>query len=618
MNFAEKCNNIFGVLGCTNAEIARESQVDPSLISRFRTGSRQPRATSLQFRNFCKGIILFAEKNALLERLIAEYQLPGNNPPEEEICEYLVRKESGNTTRHKRENSNVTYTFFSEKLNAIMNMLDMSNIRLARALNVDTSLISRFRNGLRTPPKNSSLILSICNYFYKVIKMNDMEQELFEILGKPSAINEFNTDEIIDIFKKWLSDDDELSNTGIMDNFLEKMDTLKQVNIPQSYLTGNILPPDIFNDFSYEYLGIHGLRQAALRFLGTVAMSDNHITLKLYSDQNMNWLSSDPIFVQQWCALMHAVLLKKHSIKIIHNIDRNLNEMLIGIEKWLPLYMSGLVEGYCCKNSYDRRFSHTLFIASGLAAIHGSHVFGTEENGIYKYASETNRINYYEKQADAMLEISKPLIQVFQEHKSKDYYFLMGETSKILGNTKRLLLSPSLATMPAGLLKRMLIRSNIDADKTESILEAHGILKKRLEKELKAGHVLEYIVFPEDDALFNGKVKLNLSETFSETSVYYTPDEYSEHIQSLITLLENDSYEIIPMPDSPFANIQMEVKDNTVAVVLKSDQPVTAFRFSHPLMCKAISEYIDIISKKSTLHINSKNDIFKFLSKLTH
>ena len=131
----------------------------------------------------------------------------------------------------------------------------------------------------------------------------------------------------------------------------------------------SIITSDILADNAVEYFGIDGIRRAAIRFLGAVAASSKPQTLKLYSDQNLTWLSSDAEFVQKWSILMCLVLKNKNQIKIIHSIDRNFSEMLIGIEKWLPLYMSGMIEGYYCKNASDSRFCHTLFLAPETAAI---------------------------------------------------------------------------------------------------------------------------------------------------------------------------------------------------------------------------------------------------------
>lgn len=614
MNFSDKINHIFNVLGCSNAAIARLSKIDPSLISRFRTGSRQPKATSVQFKQFCKGIVNYAQKNELTEKLRQECNLSGTGNPDDEINAFL-NENVETVNKFCKKAPHVTYVLFSEKLNILMNRLDISNIRLARALNVDTSLVSRFRNGLRTPPKNSSLTVNLCSYLYKAVKMNGYKHEFFELIGTPITEAQINEDEIKAIFINWLFDEDGTHYTGDVDSFLEKLDSMNAAALPLYPLSEKTEAPDILQDIKNEYIGTDGLRKAVLRFLGTVATTDRKHIIKLYSNKKLNWLSSDPVFLQKWAALMYAVLRNKNQIKIIHYIERNLSEMLIGIEKWIPLYMSGLIEGFFCKSEADTKFSHTIFVAPETAGIYGSFVSGTEDSGIYQYAGTPDRVQYYEKQFDALLSMSQPLVQVFRKDKTNDFLFCKGEISKAQGNMKRLLQAPSLATVPTSLLERMLRRADVEQKELACIMNVHENCVRHLERDLKNGHVMEYVVFPEDETLFAGNVRLNLYDAFTEKAVYYTPEEYSEHIKAIIALLEKSIYEIAPLPESPFENIQILVKENSGAMVQKTNRSITVFRFSHPSMCKALSEYIDAIGQRNKLQISGKEELIKYLGK---
>lgn len=311
---------------------------------------------------------------------------------------------------------------------------------------------------------------------------------------------------------------------------------------------------------------------------------------------------------------MYAVLKNENQIKIIHNVDRNFSEMLTGIEKWLPLYMSGLIEGYYCKNT-DIKFSNTLFVAPDTAGIYGSFVSGTEESGIYQYACTPERVRYFEKQFDALLASSQPLVQVFRKEKAGDFQFCETEIAKSEGTLKRLLLSPSLATMPSGLLEQMLRRAGVGHEERDAILKEYEFSAKLFDKELKSGHVVEYVVFPSDEALSEDKVKLNLADTFSGITIYYTPEEYSVHIAAIIKLLDKSNYDIFLLTASPFENIQITVKENVGVLIQKNDPPATVFRFSHPLMCNAFSKYIDIIGQSSKLWISGKKELVQFLGK---
>lgn len=613
MTFAEKCNLIFNVLKCSNADIARSGGIDPSLISRFRTGLRQPREKSSQFKLLCNGIVSYARENGSLEKLRQECNLPGLKNPEDEINDYLAEKKESPKSSAKKTSLSAT-GLFSEKLNVLINLFNISNIRLARVLNVDSSLISRFRNGLRTPLKNNSLMECMCLYFYKIARQNESEQELSDLIGVPVSNFECK-DEFIKNFIKWFSDENCQYNTVTVDSFLEKLDNLDVAKMPAFPPLNSIITPDILQDQSNEYLGIDGIRRAVIRFLGAVAASRNPVTVKLYSDQNINWLTGDPVFLQKWAALMYAILLKKTPVKIIHNINRNLNEMLMGIEKWLPLYMSGMVEGFYRRSHSDPWFSHTLFVSPETAGICASLAIGTEDTGVYNYFDAREKTEYYDKQMNALMENAKPLIKVFKKNRVNDFLFFTGELSKTPGALKKLPTSLSFATIPPDLLERMLKRSGAEKEEVDSLLSIHASRVKQLERELKNGSVIEYVVFPNDDDLLAGKVMLNLSDTFAQKTIIYTPEEYSEHIKHLMDLLKNDHYNIIPLQENPYINIQITVKEDSGAMVQKTDNPITVFWFSHPLMLKALSKYIDAIGQKSKLSITNKEELIAYLGK---
>ena len=90
MNFLFKANKIIKTIGCSNARLARVCGIDPSLVSRFRTGSRTPRYESAQFRLFCGGIASCALENGLWDTLRCACQLSEELSPEEAVRDYQI------------------------------------------------------------------------------------------------------------------------------------------------------------------------------------------------------------------------------------------------------------------------------------------------------------------------------------------------------------------------------------------------------------------------------------------------------------------------------------------------------------------------------------------------
>lgn len=92
---------------------------------------------------------------------------------------------------------------FQERFNMIMDMAKMTNVRLSKILNVDASLISRYRSGTRFPLSNSQIMSTMGNVLFKRLTVFGKLSELSQIL----RISELELDEAF--FTEWLFQTDE-------------------------------------------------------------------------------------------------------------------------------------------------------------------------------------------------------------------------------------------------------------------------------------------------------------------------------------------------------------------------------------------------------------------------
>ena len=103
-----------------------------------------------------------------------------------------------------------------------MKMTDITNIRLSKALQIDNSLISRFRNGFRTPHKNSSTINELCDFFYKRALSCGYEARLASLLDVPVSKVLKGDEDFLSYFADWLTDSIDGKTINLIDNLLEK------------------------------------------------------------------------------------------------------------------------------------------------------------------------------------------------------------------------------------------------------------------------------------------------------------------------------------------------------------------------------------------------------------
>jgi hypothetical protein len=609
MDFGQRLNNIFNVLGCSNAEIARLSIIDSSIISRFRTGSRTPRANSKQFLKLCEGLAAFSEKKGLWEQLKGECGLTDTGSKADEISQYLLP-----TVKNKASGSDNS---FSDKLNALMKMTDITNIRLSKALQIDNSLISRFRNGFRTPHKNSSTINELCDFFYKRALSCGYEARLASLLDVPVSKVLKGDEDFLSYFADWLTDSIDGKTINLIDNLLEKaagkIKTDKIFDFPaDNYEKGAL------KDTASEYKGIEGFKRAFNRFFGTALDNKQPGNIKLYTNVNIEKMIENEAYTDRLRELIRQAALKGSQITYFNDTDMSTEELCANIESWLPLYMTGQVSSYYGRGPVEGRFLNVLLTAPGSSALELSIVKGTEEEGRLKYYTKEEDISYCEGQLQALFQQARPMVQVFDNRSHDKYYYRLGEAADRLGETHKILLSLSIATMPRQLLSKMLTRSGILSSKKEQILYLHDIRTRQFYRELQNGGITEYLVLPEDEALFSGKVKMNMAEMVIDLPVAYTSEEYSEHISSVLTLLkENDNYNIAVLSENLYNNIQILHKEEAGTMLVRSADPTAALWLEQPSINSAFKTYIELLERKSKIPAGNKpavlNELRKYL-----
>ncbi len=610
MLFSEKLNLLLQELNIPHTVLSRSSGLDASLISRFRSGERVPSRFSAQLDKLAIGA---AVQGAQLGRSAALCALCGVPVCEDirsltdAISAWLNAEESGlrsQRARNVREKARRAIPLrtaapphaFAEKLDALMRAMDVSNVRLARYLNVDASLISRFRSGVRRPDAEGRIISNICTYFSTIRSTAPQRTTLCALLGIPLTDDpEALHAALCTMLRQPRGQDERV----FLDNFLDKLDVF---SAPGLTISGK-LPPyieGIVPQAVVYYAGVDGFRKAVLHFLRTALSSGSVRELLLYSDQNMDWLTQDEEFARTCASLMMQVLAKKIRVRIIHNVDRDLPEMLQGIEKWLPLYMTGLIDPYFCRRVRNSRFSFTVFIADKAAAVSSACVASAASIAQYAFTTDPLLIGNMRAQFASLLRSCGPLMQIFTPDSAQSYLQRLAQFERAEGDTDALLCSLSSYTMPHALLKSILARAGVDAALSRPVLEFHALSIKRAQKNLALFQVSDYIALPTDAQLFDGQVPVALPGLGIDQPVYYTPEEYAAHIAAMLRLLrENPRYSIHLLPESPFANVTVVVRQGVGTLFRKSAKPMAAFLCDHPMLYDAYSSYMDTLKMRS-------------------
>ena len=102
----------------------------------------------------------------------------------------------------------------------------------------------------------------------------------------------------------------------------------------------------------------------------------------MYSDMPITEMAKDPDFPKKWMFGMALLLKKGLHLDQIHHLDRSFEEMMLGLESWIPMYMTGQISPYYFKNAQNNIFLHFLKV-SGAAALSGEAIAGSHGDGKY-------------------------------------------------------------------------------------------------------------------------------------------------------------------------------------------------------------------------------------------
>ncbi|MBR3508095.1 MAG: helix-turn-helix transcriptional regulator [Lachnospiraceae bacterium] len=593
--FGERLRGMLELLEITGAELARMSGCDKSNVSRMVSGARVPKNGGAGARRLVNALYFCADEKGRVDELCDLISCENRDSADDIKEQMMLWLYDGEKTAVKADfvKEKIPYRALGERLGAVMELAGLSNVRLGKLLNLDPSYISRFRSGFRSPKANQKMMNDLCLILLERMEARDTLPALCKLID---AASDVMTDKemIFDLLYRWLYQTDRTDHTSFVEGVIDQIGSIQAdvkmppilpegVMVDETLLPGGATADETMEENVQVYCGVNGLRRAVLRFLGNVVKRKEK-ELFLYSDQSMDWMVSDPAFRAKWASLMILCITGGTQINIIHNINRDLAEMADAIKSWLPLYPSGKVKSYYCKTRGSERFSTTLFLCPGYACISGSNVIGAEdEHGIYRYDTDPQLLKAHEAAYQELLGRSGELAHVYKTTDVDPLVSLELPSATILGNTL------SLATMPEKTLTAILERMKVSEEVKEHIVSVREQRNSVLSGIIDKGGFHEYAPLPREEELFEERVPIDLPGLHAT----YTPKEYAEHIQNIISLSDRmANYRFHVLPEAPFEDIKIVISDKGVAV-MRQKAPYLIILFEHPDICRAFAVYVE-------------------------
>ena len=575
MNFKEVLNEYLKELNCSSKKLSNESGLSESVISRYRSGERTPVKNSEQLNKLTKALFNIAKDNDknkyTFDKIESDFNiaLPSDN---------------------------FDYTTFSNNLNTLITSLNINIHEMSKYIVFDASHISRIRYGKAKPSNPVEFSNKICSYILNRYKNPDDINNLMMIIGckKSDLSNEkiystlFNwlTSEIVPV-KNQISDFLHHLDSFNLDDYIKviKFDELKVHSIP------------FYKTKTKHYYGIEEMKQGELNFFKGTVLSKSKEDIFMCSDMPMEDMAKDIDFGKKWMFAIAMCLKKGHHLNIIHNLDRPFNEMMLGLESWIPIYMTGQISPYYLSNLKNNIYNHLNYV-SAAAALSGECINGFHNKGMYYLTTNKNEIEYYKEKSDLLLKKAKPLMEIYRESNIKEYHLFLKKDENIECDRTRYISSLPLFTINDELLIKILKRNKLTKEEINKIIKYKNNEFKHMNSILKKNKVFDYIYVIKEDEFISDTPSLLLNNLFIYKIINYTYKEYIEHLKLTNEYAKNNkNYNILTEKDKTFKNITITILKNNHVIISKNSNPTIHFVIRHPKLVAAIESFNPLVKE---------------------
>ena len=334
------------------------------------------------------------------------------------------------------------------------------------------------------------------------------------------------------------------------------------------------------------------MMESELDFLKATVLSKSTAPVIMYSDMPMKEMAKDPEFPKKWMFGMAMMLKKGLHLYQIHNLDRSFDEMMLGLESWIPMYMTGLISPYYLKNTQNNTFLHLLKV-SGSAALSGEAITGCHENGKYYLTKSKREVAYYQRRADELLKNADSLMDIYRSEREAELNtFLISDIRKS-GKRRGIRSTLPLYTISEELLERILIRHDIDGRQKQRIRKHVKMQKERIISILASETLEDEVPALTPEEFRKNPPVLDLSGIFCETNLPYSEEEYMMHMSDTKAFArKNPNYILRISTTHAFHNLQILVHEGQWAIISKSKAPAIHFIIHHPKLRNAIENFI--------------------------
>ena len=571
MRFSERLNGYIKELGITGKELSAASGLSAATISRYCSGTREPSADSAQFDKIAAGIVSLAKQAGL------------SGIDEDSVRSSLAGcLESGPSVDHQ---------VFIARLNSLMKNLDIRASELARGIYSDPSYLSKILSGSRKPGDPAAFIDDVTAYISGRFSESGRLSSLMQFIGEDESLK--SPSEVRAALSAWFGSGSNVKHYDSMPRFLSSMDDFDLNDYLKSVHYDELkIPPSMPHlPTRREYTGIDKMKESELDFMKTTVLSRSMEDVTVYSDMPLEEMAADEEFGKKYLLGLAMMLKKGLRINFIHDINRPFREMMMGLESYIPMYMTGQISPYYMPAAGSSVFNHLLKV-SGVAALEGNAIAGKQGEGKYVLYRSREDVAHYRMRAEALLGKAQPLMEIFTEDRRSAFSFVMDRLHS--GLSLRLLVSNlPLYFMGRESFEDLMQSLDVPDEDAAAIRKYYDKVRERFLAHIEETSVR--LILPElsREEYERSPLRLSSADLFMDIGREISYEDYRKYCSELSALSDRYPGFILEYDPSPrFKNINITVAGDRMVIVSKEKSPTIHFVIYHKKMIRAFQNLI--------------------------
>ena len=574
MTFSEQLNKYIKQIECSSKDLVISSGLTSSVISRYRRGDRTPSLKSKQLEQLTDGLY----KLSLTREM---------NITKEEI--YTALSDTLNDI-------SIDFEQLSKNFNELVTTLNINVAELSRLSSYDASFLSRIRTGNGNPSHPKDFATAVCNFIMKKYTSDDDKKAVALLINSTLEELENNLNYFNKLFN-WFTTNSTPSHNYI-DDFLNNLDNFDLNEYIKAIHFDEMKVPTIpfYKATSKTYYGIEEMKKGELDFFkGTVLTKNNEVFM--CSDMPMEDMAKDVEFGKKWMFGIACMLKKGIHLDIIHNLDRPFNEMMLGLESWIPIYMTGQITPYYFKDIKTNIYQNLTYTSQTLA-LSGESINGHHNKGKYYLTNNKKEVEYYQEKAKNLLKKATPLMDIYKKENIDSYNNFLKKYYETFEPRTRFLSSLPLFTITDTLLTSILKRNKLKKSDINTILNYKNECYINYTNILNTSSITDNIHILTKEEFKNSPSNLLLSDIFYNKRITYTYEEYLSHLKETETFSKkNHNYKLNKLSSLTFKNITVTIVNKKFVIISKEENPTIHFIIRHPKLVNAISNFKPIVKE---------------------